>query len=443
MSNAKEIITVLLVDDVSDVRESIKKMLSFEPDFKYVGGASTGREGVQMAKELKPDIVMMDINMPDMDGLEAAKHINKALPSTGIIMMSVQNDQDYMNRAMLAGARFFLAKPVDMDPLHNTIRSVFQTHVKPTKAMLDRISANAASTVIDYSEDEGTVGNRAGHVIVVYSPQGGVGKTMIATSLASGLMKEGIKTLLVDSDVEFGDVGAFLDLRSQNTIVNAIEDFASLDDADYFDRTVATHNSGIKVLLAPPRASMGMDLRQGQPEMVAEVVKQVRYFYDFIVVDAARQLDTLNSALFEIASKIVLVTQPSLTSVKNARMILALFEEIGMPQDKIAVIVNKAIEKPTNKITPPVDKIQAYLKRPVEGVIPLVDEVLILSAVNRGVPLIASDRDQTKTPIKQLHQLSEHLYATLMGDSVAKSSKEPEQPQKRGGVLGGLFGGNR
>jgi len=121
-------ITILLVDDIADTRESIKKLLAFEQDFQVVGSASNGREGVELAKELKPDIVIMDINMPDMDGLEAAGLITKAVPTTGVIMMSVQSDHDYMQRAMLAGARFFLAKPVNMDQLYSTIRNVYQQY---------------------------------------------------------------------------------------------------------------------------------------------------------------------------------------------------------------------------------------------------------------------------------------------------------------------------
>ena len=101
-------ITILLVDDIAETRESIKKLLAFEPDFKVVGSAENGRQGVELAKELRPDIIIMDINMPDMDGLEAASMITKTLPAAGVIMMSVQNDSDYLQRAMLAGARFFL-----------------------------------------------------------------------------------------------------------------------------------------------------------------------------------------------------------------------------------------------------------------------------------------------------------------------------------------------
>src|SRR5690349_1691840 len=128
MGNPKQAdnaIKIILVDDIAETRESIKKLLAFEQDFKVVGTAGNGREGVAIAKELRPDIIIMDINMPDMDGLEAAGLITKAVPTAGVIMMSVQDDADYMQKAMLAGARFFLTKPVGMDQLYSTIRSVY------------------------------------------------------------------------------------------------------------------------------------------------------------------------------------------------------------------------------------------------------------------------------------------------------------------------------
>src|SRR5688572_16519293 len=243
----KGIIKILLVDDMPEAREGIKKLLQFEQEFKVIGTASNGREGVAQAKELKPDIVIMDINMPDMDGLEAAAQITKAMPMVGVIMMSVQDDSDYMQRAMLAGARFFLTKPPDMDKLYTTIRTVYEQYA-PLRRQFEAIISGAGLQVMQ--EEPSGEGGKPGHVIVVYSPTGGSGCTTLATSLASGLMREGIKTLLVDADLQFGDVGAFLDLRAQSTLVDVVETIEELD-MDYFENIVTTHNSGMKVLLGP------------------------------------------------------------------------------------------------------------------------------------------------------------------------------------------------
>ncbi len=432
-------INILLVDDMPEAREGVKKLLQFEQEFKVVGTASNGREAVQQAKELRPDIVIMDINMPDMDGLEAASRITKALPETGVIMMSVQDDTDYMQRAMLAGARFFLPKPPDMDKLYSTIHSVYDQY-GPIREQMKRMREGSGiiSPIID--PDNKKRPDRAGHVIVVYSPTGGAGCTSIAISLASGLMKEGIKTLLVDGNLQFGDVGAFLNLKPQSTISDLVENLEAELDIEYFENIVMTHDSGMKVLLGPPRPMMGVDIRDQQPDSVPQIVEQAAYHYDFIVVDTSRSIDNVIAGLFDKATKIVVVVNPNIPSIKNTRLTLEWFDQSGFPADKVCLVINKAVldqRTAKDKGIPLPDKIQSYLRRPVEGILPLVDDKVILSAINRGVPVIASDRDMTKPLIKQLYDLSNHLYKGLMGEAEAVS--DPQAAQSTTNLISGFF----
>src|SRR3970040_1840035 len=100
---ADEKIRVIIVDDIAETRENIRKILQFESDLEVVGVARTGREGIDLAKEVKPDVVLMDINMPDMDGITATEAIRKSLPYIQIVILSVQSDPNYMRRAMQAG----------------------------------------------------------------------------------------------------------------------------------------------------------------------------------------------------------------------------------------------------------------------------------------------------------------------------------------------------
>src|SRR5258708_12072358 len=121
-NNAGQNIRVLIVDDFAETRENIRKLLQFEGDIEVVGMARNGREGIQLAKETKPNVVLMDINMPDMDDIQATEIISKEVPIAQIVIVSVQSDTDYLRRAMLAGARDFLSKPPPADELINTIR---------------------------------------------------------------------------------------------------------------------------------------------------------------------------------------------------------------------------------------------------------------------------------------------------------------------------------
>lgn len=435
-------IKILLVDDIAEARESIKKLLAFESDFKVVGGAGNGRDGVAQAKELQPDIVIMDINMPDMDGLEAANRITKALPMVGVIMMSVQDDPDYMQKAMMAGARAFISKPPTMDQLYSTIRNVYNTY-EPIRRQMQMMLENQGRFA-EIEEDDGEGGNRSGHLIVVFSPQGGVGCTTIATSLASGLMQEGVKSLLMDGKLEFGDVGAFLDIRHANNMVDLIEHVNDIDP-DYVESIVATHNSGLKVLTGPAKPSEGLDVRNSRPEVVADVVSSIRGYYDFVVVDTASALDVVTMSLLDMADKIVLVLTPTLTCIKNTRLILDLFDQSNFPPEKTALVLNRAVENPTRnqRVYLTAERIQGYLRRPIEGVIPLVEETFILNAVNKGLPVIAADRDTTKPPIKQLMQLSEHLHSMLTGeasDDDIENEKEKRKPKDKDTRTWSLFG---
>ena len=101
---ADEKIRVMIVDDVSETRENVRKLLQFESDVDVVGVARTGKEAIQISQELTPDVILMDINMPDMDGITATEAIRSKQPSVQVIILSVQSDQNYMRRAMLAGA---------------------------------------------------------------------------------------------------------------------------------------------------------------------------------------------------------------------------------------------------------------------------------------------------------------------------------------------------
>ncbi len=345
----KNDIRVLIVDDIEETRENIKKLLSFEVEFKVVGSVGTGREALKATMEQRPDIVIMDINMPDMDGIQATSEITKAVPTAAVIMMSVQTDADYMRKAMQAGARQFLGKPIDPDELYSTIRSVYKSYEpirRQAMAMQDMpMEVRKAKPTLS---EGGEI--RAGHIVVVYSPQGGVGCTTIATNLAAGLMRKGVKVLLIDADLQFGDVGVFLKLQSQSTLldlVNKIEDL----DTDFFDSIVATHESGLKVLLGPQRPEYAEEV-ESVPTAVARIIEKIANNYDFIVVDTSRKIDEQLLSLSDIATKIVLVATPTLAAVKNTRFVIDLFERLNYPPDKTMLVLNRTEdERSRNRVT--------------------------------------------------------------------------------------------
>lgn len=121
-----EVISILIVDDETETRASLNQLLSSQSDFVVVATACDGREAVELAGKLKPDVIVMDIDMPVIDGLEATKQITKHHSDSGVILMSDDNSSEILKQAMLAGARFFLSKPIKEDQIIAAVCATIQ-----------------------------------------------------------------------------------------------------------------------------------------------------------------------------------------------------------------------------------------------------------------------------------------------------------------------------
>jgi DNA-binding NarL/FixJ family response regulator len=119
-------ITVLLADDHTIVREAFRKVLEFEDDLEVVGEAQDGRQAVALVKKLHPDVVLMDIGMPHLNGLEATRQISKAVPATKVMMLTAYSDDAYVASAKESGAVGFLLKQTSAHEVYRGIRAVYQ-----------------------------------------------------------------------------------------------------------------------------------------------------------------------------------------------------------------------------------------------------------------------------------------------------------------------------
>lgn len=416
-AKAESVISILLVDDIAEIRLNIRKLLSLENDFDVVGMAATSKEALSLARELQPDIIIMDINLPDVDGLQITTQIMNFLPETGIIIMSAQDDQSYMRLAMIAGAKAFLTKPSSPDEIYNTVRAVYR------RARAPQLQATYVSSVPTASADNND--NRAGNIITVYSPQGGAGCTTVATNLASALTRENIRVLLVDANLQFGDVSVFLNLDPRSTLVDLMGDIDDMD-TEYFENVVTTHNSGLKVLLGPTRPELAEKVT-ADPTALAKILGKIRGHYDFIIIDTSLHLDEMTLSLMDIATRIILVTTSSLTSIKNTRSILDFFDQLAYGQDKVMLILNQVSEdQHIRKLFIARDKIIAFLKRPIACAIP-INEYLMLDAIRKGIPAVALERDVNKSPTKELIALSNTIITALLPQIEEQASTNTKQ----------------
>src|SRR4028118_85051 len=122
-------IRVLITDDHSVVRQGLRMFLSLDPDIQVVGEASDGREALEMARELVPDVVLMDLLMPVMDGIEATRAIRSALPEVEIIALTSVLEDASVTDAIRAGAIGYLLKGTNVEELHRAVRGAAEGRV--------------------------------------------------------------------------------------------------------------------------------------------------------------------------------------------------------------------------------------------------------------------------------------------------------------------------
>lgn len=122
----KDYIKVFLCDDHTLFRQGIRKLLELENDIKVVGEASNGSEIINLIKKLGPNVILMDINMPEMNGITATRRIKKILPHAKIIILTVCKDEHNIFEAIKAGAMGYLLKDVSINKLLEAIRTVYK-----------------------------------------------------------------------------------------------------------------------------------------------------------------------------------------------------------------------------------------------------------------------------------------------------------------------------
>jgi pilus assembly protein CpaE len=377
-----EKIRVVIVDDIAETRENIRKLLQFEPDVEVVGVARTGREAIDICKDAKPDVLLMDINMPDMDGIAATEIIRKNVPYTQIVILSIQNDPNYMRRAMLAGARDFLTKPPTIDELNSAIRRAgAMAHDERLKA--PQVSGAQISRP-GGTHPSGSSG-AGGKVITFYSPKGGSGCTTLATNLAVCLINEDTSVIIVDGNLQFGDVAVFLNEQGKYSILDLTSRADELDPDIINNVTIKHSQSGIKILAAPMKPEQA-DMVSG--EQFSKVLRYLRTIYSYVIVDTASSLQNITASAIDNSDLLILLTTQDIPSIKNSRLFLDEIDALGFDRKRIIFVMNKF----DKRIGITSEKVSENLKQEITAVIPFEERVIV--SVNRGIPFLLVDKSR-------------------------------------------------
>ncbi len=396
-------IRILIVDDIAETRENIRKLLQFESDVEVVGAARSGKEGIQLAQELDPDVVLMDINMPDIDGIAATDIIRKKTPYIQVVILSVQSDQNYMRKAMLAGARDFLTKPPLGDELISAIRRAGEmAQAERAKGVQQNTAttstAGASNAAASYASAS------KGKIITIYSPKGGTGCTTISVNLAIALNNEDTRTVLVDASLQFGDVAIFVNEQGKNTILELAPRVDELEP-DVVEEILINHTaSGIRILAAPQRPEMAEKISTDQ---FIKAVQYLQKMYAYVVVDTSHILSDMILSIIDISDVVILVTTQEIPSIKSARLLLDLLQNMGIKKQRIIFTMNRYDKRIA--ITP--ERVSENLKHEISVTIPL-DEKIAITAVNRGVPFMLDNKTQ---PVgRGISSLAEAIRARLI-----------------------------
>jgi pilus assembly protein CpaE len=370
-------IKVLIVDDIPETRDHLSKLLGFEADIDVVGAAASGAEAIERAVELVPDVVLMDINMPDMDGIAATELLAAKCPTAAVVMMSVQGEADYLRRSMLAGAREFLVKPFSSDELTASIRQVWTRERDKQSRLVAPVVAAPAAT---------TESGEPGSVVAVFSPKGGVGRTTIAVNLAVAAASLGGKRVaLMDASFQFGDVGVLLNLNPKNKSIADLVPELEAGEADVIDPYLIAHSSGVRVLLAPASPEQAEHVGAGD---VKRVVERLRAANDLVIVDCPASFNDTTLAILDEAELILTLLSLEITSIKNMRLFLEVSEQLGYGANKIRLVLNRA----DSTLGIRVADVEHSIGRKVDHTI-VSDGRSVVYALNRGVPFFLSNRE--------------------------------------------------
>jgi pilus assembly protein CpaE len=411
-------IRVVIVDDIAETREHLAKLLGFEPDMLVVGSVGSGEEALTLASEKPADVLLLDINMPGMDGIATAEQLALRAPSAAIIMMSVQGEPDYLRRAMLAGAREFLVKPFSSDELAGSIRQVHQRG----RQKLDRVDVSLPAPASVTNGPAEPVHHGPGRVVTFFAPKGGVGRTTLAVNFAVAAKAEfGKRVALVDGGLQFGDVGVLLNLNPKNqTIADVAREMMS-GDLGTLDATLVDHSSGVRVLMAPPSPEMAELVTA---EHLVRIIAALRATHDLVVIDSSPLLQDVTLSFLDQSDVILTVLTLEITNIKNIRQFLSLAAQLGYPEGKVQLVLNRADSGYGIRL----QDVESSIGRKITHTV-VSDGRTVVYALNRGVPFVIA------APQTRVSQDIVRMVRAVLGGEVAEAPTVPLQAAARKGIF--------
>ncbi|HAP32163.1 MAG TPA: histidine kinase [Firmicutes bacterium] len=410
MAETAKKIKVLIVDDIQQTRVDIRRLLYFEDDLDVCGEAENGEEALAAVARYSPDVVLMDINMPVMDGITATQALSHSHPHVPVVIISIQGEQEYLRKAMVAGARDYLVKPLSSEEMALTIRQCYHLHQRNNHLHPSPGGPGAR----EGTDGKGDVYKHK--VITFFGGKGGSGKSFLAGNLAVALAKKKLKTALVDLDLQFGDIAVIFNLAGTNTISDLVAQGAGFG-AEQLAGCLIRHASGVSVLAAPFSPA---EAEKITAEHVKQIIRMLKGSFDCVVLDTAAFLHEITLLALEESELILLPARRDIATIKNARVSLDLLNSLELG-DKVRVLLNQANLDTGIELAELEHSLGSKIYHSVAG-----DERMVIASINRGIPLVMEHgsseiaRDLSRLAEKVCNGFTEEIKTTERKVSLGK-----------------------
>jgi len=374
-------IKILLADDNENTRASIRQLLELDDVVDIVGEASNGEEVLEKAKVLEPELVLMDINMPVMDGLEATRRLSNEYPHISTILISINDDIQNFRRAMLAGAKEYLVKPLSPEELIMTVRKVAE------------LGRQRAGSHWAGEAERPQLQQNSNKLITIFGTKGGVGKSVICTNLAvATAQKHRGQVAMIDLDVQFGDLSIMVNVNPRKTIAELMQEGEKpsrkmLEDYLY-------ERYGVQLLSAPNKPELA---EMVIPRRVQEIFEICRQEYAYTFIDTPSFIDELSLTALEASDLILLIISLDLPTIKNVKKGIDILKTLQL-LERTRLILNRS--SGIAGIEP--RDIERVLDMKIKAEVPS-DGKLAVSSLNQGIPFVKMN---PKAPIsKGIHSV--------------------------------------
>ncbi len=379
---------VILSDDTD--REVVEAALGMDPSLEIVGISDNLAHDWQEFLAQQSDIVVVACESYTDRVAHMIDRAAKQRPDRPVVLVSQSSPNGLLRQAFEAGADAVVGLPQSPDAIRFVLEKV-----------IARRKGSAA-----------VVGKPTAPLVCVLGPKGGTGKTLVATNLAVELARRDMNVVLVDLDLQFGDIGLALGLSPTRTMYDLMKAGPPFDH-EKLDRHLIKHQSGVKVLVAPTRPDHASAV---SIDYLRDVYASLRTMCDVVIVDTPPGFTPEVIATIDISTSAVMVGMLDSLSLKNTKLGIETLELMGYPAESLALLLNRA----DSRVGITHDDVAAIMGKTPDILVPSDRE--IPRSVNEGTPIVASrERSGAAKAFRDL--ADRYTKAAVRGPAVAAAAE--------------------